>query len=69
MKTQTQILVKHRRTNAYLRDDNKWTGSALLARLFESPYHALHFCVDKEMEETDIVFRFPDQREVRFLRC
>ena len=69
MKTQTQILVKHRRTKAYLQDENKWTGSALFARPFESTYQALHFCVDKEMEETDIVFRFPDQREVRFLRC
>ena len=69
MKTQTQIVVQHRRTKAYLRDDNKWTASALFARLFESPYHALHFCVDKEMEETDIMFRFPDRREVRFLRC
>ena len=65
----TQIVVQHRRTKAYLRDDNKWTGSALFARLFETPYQALHFCVDKEMEETDIIFRFPDSREVRFLRC
>lgn len=65
----TQIVVQHRRTKAYLRDDNKWTGSVLFARLFETPYHALHCCVDKDIEETDIMFRFPDQREVRFLRC
>lgn len=65
----TQIVVKNRQTKAYLSENNQWSASAMLARLFETPYHALHFCVDKELENSDVVFRFPDQREVRFLRC
>ena len=67
--TPKKIMVQHRHTKAYVVGDDKWSGSALLARAFESPYHALHFCVEKELRDTDVVFRLADNREVRFLRC
>jgi hypothetical protein len=40
-----------------------------MARWFETTYHALHFCVDRDVQDADIVFRSPDGREARFLRC
>jgi hypothetical protein len=64
-----EIVVQNRRTKAYLCDGNKWSGSPGLARRFETPYHALYTCVDQELEHADVVFRFPDDREVLFLHC
>ena len=64
-----EIVVQNRRTKAYLSDGNKWTDSASSARRFETPYHALYTCVDQELENIDVVFRFPDAREVLFLHC
>jgi len=71
MKTETAkaIVVKDRRTKAYLCQDNQWSASVMTARLFQTPYEALHFCVVEEMENADIMFRFEGDREVRFLRC
>jgi hypothetical protein len=66
---ETKIVLKNRQTKAYLCENNRWTESPALARRFETPYHALYFCVSKELEGLDIVSRFPDEQEVRFLRC
>lgn len=64
-----KIVLQNRMTKHYLCGDNAWTESGTLAREFETSYHALHFCVSQELENLDIMFRLPDQREVRFLRC
>jgi len=66
-----QILVQHRQTRAYVShdDQHQWTNRAARARLFETPYHALHFCVDQDVQNADVVFRSPDGREACFLRC
>ena len=67
----TKIIVQHRQTRAYVSrgDQHQWTNHALLARLFETPYHALHFCVDRDVQNADVVFRSPDGQEACFLRC
>lgn len=65
----TKIVLKNRQTKTYLSEDNAWIASGSLARPFESAYHALYFCVSKELEGIDIMFRLGDQQEVRFLRC
>lgn len=67
----TKIIVQHRQTRAYVSggDQHQWTHHAVMARLFETPYHALHFCVDRGVQNADVIFRSPDGREERFLRC
>ena len=67
----TKIVVQHRQTRAYLScgDEHQWTDRAVMARLFETPYHALHFCVDRDVRNADVIFRTSDGREERFLRC
>lgn len=67
----TKIFVQHRQTKAYVSrgDQHQWTDRAVMARLFETPYHALHFCVDQDVKNADVVFRSPEGREARFLRC
>jgi hypothetical protein len=65
---ETNIVLKNRETNSYLCDNNGWSVTPTLARRFETPYHALYFCVSKDLEGLDIVFRLPG-KEVRFLRC
>ncbi|HTD66913.1 MAG TPA: hypothetical protein VK846_10335 [Candidatus Limnocylindria bacterium] len=67
----TTILVQHRQTRAYVSQDDQpqWTIHAASARLFETPYHALHFCVDKRVANADVIFRSPNGREARYLRC
>lgn len=65
---ETKIVLKNRRTKTYLCDNDSWSETPALARRFETPYHALYFCVSKELEDLDIVFRLPDKEE-RFLRC
>lgn len=64
-----KVMLKNRRTKAYLCENNDWSASAALARRFETPYHALYFCVSKELEGLDIIFRLPNEQEKRFLRC
>ena len=64
-----KVILKNRSTKAYLCENNDWSASAALARRFETPYHALYFCVSKELEGLDIVFRLPNEKEERFLRC
>jgi hypothetical protein len=67
----TKIFVRHRQTKAYAGrgDQLQWTDHAVMALLFETHYHALHFCVDQDVRNADVVFRSPDGREARFLRC
>ena len=65
---ETKIVLKNRQTKNYLCENDCWTETPALARRFETPYHALYFCVSKELEGLDIVFRLPG-KEVRFLRC
>jgi hypothetical protein len=65
----TKIVLKNRRTNAYLGENNGWLQSSACARFFETPYHALYFCVSKELEGIDIISLVPGEGEVRFLRC
>lgn len=67
----TEIIVQHRQTRAYVGcgEQHHWTDRAVMARLFETPYHALHFCVDKDVQNADVIFRSPDGQEARFLRC
>jgi hypothetical protein len=64
-----KVVLKNRDTKAYLCENDGWSASAALARRFETEYHALYFCVSKELEGLDIIFRLPDEQEVRFLRC
>ena len=64
-----KVMLKNRNTKAYLCENDDWSASASLARRFETPYHALYFCVSKELEGLDIIFRLPNEQEVRFLRC
>ena len=64
-----QIVIRKRQTNAYVGEDTAWTSDVTAARPFENAYHALYFLVSHDLDETDIVERFPDGREVRFLRC
>jgi hypothetical protein len=64
-----QIVVRNRQTKTYVGADEPWTSNAATARPFETPYHALYFCVSNELDDTDIIYRWPDGREVRFLRC
>jgi hypothetical protein len=66
---ETNIVLKNRRTQTYLGEDNGWRESASLARRFETPYHALYFCVSKELDGVDIMLRTGGEAEVRFLRC
>ena len=65
---ETKIVLKNRLTKAYLCENNRWSETPVLARTFESEYHALYFCVSEELAGLDIVFRLPG-KEVRFLRC
>ena len=65
---ETKIVLKNRQTKNYLCENDSWTETPALARRFETPYHALYFCVSKELEGLDIVFRLP-HKEIRFLRC
>ena len=67
----TKIIVQHRQTRAYASagEQHQWTVCAASARLFATPYHALHFCVDHEVKNADVVFRYPDGGEERFLLC
>ena len=73
MKTKiaAKIVVKHRGTKAYISCGEKilWTDHALMARMFETPYHALHFCITQEVANADVVFRSPEGRDTCFLRC
>lgn len=64
-----QIVIRKRQTNVYVGQEEAWTPNAATARPFETPYHALYFLVSNNLDDTDIVERFPDGREVRFLRC
>jgi hypothetical protein len=66
-----KILVQHRQTKTYISngEQHQWTDCAGMARLFETPYHALHFCVEREVKNANVVFCSLDGREVRFLRC
>ena len=68
---ETKIIVRHRRTRAYVSngEPNQWTQHPILARLFATPYHALHFCVDQDVQNADVMFRSADGQEARFLRC
>jgi len=69
---ESKIIVQHRGTRAYINceeDQQRWTHHAVRARLFESPYHALYFCVDKDVKNADILFRYSNGQEKRFLRC
>ena len=68
---ETKIVVQHRQTKAYASQGSRhqWTTRVVKARLFKTPYHALHFCVDKDVEGADILSRSPDGQEKRFLRC
>jgi hypothetical protein len=67
----TKILVQHHQTRTYISDgeQHQWTDCAGMARLFETPSHALHFCVERNVKNANVVFRSHDGREVRFLRC
>ncbi len=67
----TKIIVQHRQTGAYAsgRTRHQWTDCAARARLFATPYHALHFCVDQHVKDADVVLRAPDGVEQCFLRC
>ena len=64
-----RIIIRKRELNVYVGEKEAWTPDGTAARPFESPYHALYFCVSHNLDGTDIVQRFPDGREVRFLRC
>lgn len=64
-----KIIVRNRQTRTYVGEKGDWTPDAATARPFENAYHALYFCVSRDLTDTDIVERFPDGREVRFLRC
>jgi hypothetical protein len=66
---ETKVFLKNRRTKAYLGENNGWSDSPAKARGFETPYHALYFCVSKELDGVDIVLRADAEGEVRFLRC
>jgi len=68
---ESKIIVQHRGTRAYISrgEQYEWTHHAVMARLFETPYHALYFCVDKDVQNADILFRSPNGQEERFLRC
>ena len=66
---ETKVMLKNRRTQAYLGENNGWLSSPSQARGFETPYHALYFCVSKELDGVDIVLRADADGEVRFLRC
>lgn len=63
------IIIRNRQTNVYVGEEKMWTPDPTTARPFENAYHALYFCVSNNLNDTDIVERFPDGREVRFLRC
>jgi len=64
-----KVVLKHRRTQAYLGENNGWLESPALARRFETPIHALYFCVSEELDGVDIMLRAGAEGEVRFLRC
>ena len=64
-----QILVRNRQTNVYVGEKQAWTRDAALARPFETAYHALYFCVSEELNDTEILYHWPDGREARFLKC
>ena len=66
---ETNVVLKNRRTQAYLGENNGWIESPSLARRFETPYHALYFCVSEELNDVDIMWRTGGKSEVRFLRC
>ena len=66
---ETKIVLKNRQTKAYLGENNGWLQSPALARRFETPYHALYFCVSEELDGVDIMSRTAGETEVRFLRC
>ena len=67
----SKIIVQHSRTGAYIgcEDQQRWTDNALMARLFETTYHALYFCVDKKLKNANILFRFSNGQEKHFLQC
>lgn len=65
----TNIVVKNRQTQTYLGENNAWLESPTLARRFETPYHALYFCVSEELDGVDIMMRAAGDGEIRFLRC
>jgi len=68
---EADVVVQHRGTGAYIAREGqpRWTDDAIMARLFETPYHALHFCVDNKLKNADILLRSGNGREERFLRC
>ena len=66
----SKIIVRHSRTRAYIgREDQRWTDNAIMARLFETTYHALYFCVDKKLKNVNILFRSSNGQEKHFLQC
>ena len=64
-----QIIIRNRQTRVYVGNEQAWTSDPATARPFETPYHALYFCVSHDLDGTEILERFPDGREVRFLKC
>ena len=65
----TKIMVQHRETKACVScgEMPQWTEFAARARLFETPYHALHYCVDRDVQNADVVLDSPGGRKERFL--
>src|SRR5215203_4451043 len=53
---ETNVVLKNRQTQAYLGENKRWIESPSLALRFETPYHALYFCVSEELDDVDIMF-------------
>jgi hypothetical protein len=65
---ETKVVLKNRQTKGYLGENDGWLDSPTLARRFETPFHALYFCVSRELDGVDIMVRASGKGEVRFLR-
>lgn len=65
-----KILVQNRRTNAFLMGETQWVKQMDHARTFPTSLEALRFCVNRQLEDMDLLVCFNGRRnDLRLPLC
>jgi hypothetical protein len=57
-----KVLLQHKMTQFYLSQQDKWTADPDFATDFHTSLHAIDFIRHFNLEQTDIVLKFPDPK-------
>jgi hypothetical protein len=60
-----KLIVRHMRSNKFLRTTGRWTKKAETASNFPNVLNAIHACLGKELKDVELILRYQGEAQDR----